>query len=103
LLYPRVPMRQRGKHCAQMRRAIPLLCLFAAVATGCAGGTPENVRARWAARAWVKDRLHPDKLQVSQLQWDKDRAVVALTADTRKLTLQLRERDGDWHVVAASG
>jgi hypothetical protein len=85
-----------------MRRAIPLLCLLAAVA-GCAGGTPENVRARWAARAWVKDHLHPDKLQVSQLQWDKDRAVVALTADTRKLTVRLRERDGDWQVVAVSG
>ena len=84
-----------------MRRAIPLLCIVV-LAAGCAGGTPENVRARWAARKWAKEHLHPDKLQVSQLQWDKDRAVVALTADTRKLTLQLRERGGDWKVVSAT-
>lgn len=84
-----------------MRRAIALLCLLA-TAAGCAGGTPENVRARWAARKWVKQRLHPDKLQVSQLQRDRDRAVVTLTADSRTLTLRLRERDGDWRVVSAA-
>jgi hypothetical protein len=85
-----------------MRRVLPVFCLAAMVA-GCAGGTPENVRARWAARKWTKQQLHPQKLQVSQLQWYRDRAVVTLTADARRLTLQLRERSGDWRVVAASG
>lgn len=85
-----------------MRHLLALACLLALLA-GCAGGTPENVRARWAARAWVKQRLHPDRLQVRQLQWDRDRAVVTLHADARMLTLRLRERDGDWHVISATG
>jgi hypothetical protein len=83
-------------------RALVIGCL-AVLAAGCAGGTPENVRARWAARKWTKQHLHPSTLQVRQLQWDRDRAVVTLTADTRRLTLRLRERGGDWMVVGVSG
>jgi len=84
-----------------MRHGLAIAALLAMLG-GCAGGTPENVRARWAARKWAK-RLHPQTLKVRQLQWDGDRAVVTLRADARTLTLQLRERDGDWHVISATG
>ena len=80
-----------------------LIISLAVLVAGCAGGTPENVRARWAARAWADDRLHPDTLRVKQLQLDRDRAVVTLRADARVLTLRLREREGAWRVVGVSG
>jgi hypothetical protein len=83
-------------------RALLAAAATAALLTGCAGGTPENVRARWAAREWAQ-RLHPEKLQVKQLQWDRDRAVVALQADARQLVLRLRERAGVWRVVGVTG
>jgi hypothetical protein len=102
-LYPGVLMRQRGNDRTAMRRLLLLISLLAAAVCGCAGGTPENVRARWAARQWAQQRLHPDTLRVSQLQWDRDRAVVTLRADARMLTLRLLERGGSWHVVSASG
>ena len=89
------------------RRSLVLLApaaVLAAAGSGCAGGTPPMALAKWAARDWAAETLHPAEMMVTRVVVTPDgqRGRVVLHAGGTPYDVRLvRDASGAWRVTAA--